>query len=56
MPELVVRLVLVDPLRNRTEYLFSNFQENNGLADDYFTFTPPPGTEIWGGAETAAGS
>jgi len=43
----LVRLVVIDPLRNSTEYLFSDFQENNGLADPYFTFQPPPGTEVW---------
>jgi outer membrane lipoprotein carrier protein len=44
----LVRLVVVDPLGNSTEYLFSDFRENRGLDDDYFLFRPPPGTEIWG--------
>jgi len=43
----LVRLLVVDPLQNTTEYRFSDFRENSGLAADYFTFTPPPGTEVW---------
>ena len=43
----LVRLIVVDPLQNSTEYLFSDYRENSGLADDYFTFVPPPGTEVW---------
>lgn len=43
----LVRLLVIDPLRNSTEYLFSDFRENTGLADEYFVFQPPPGTEVW---------
>lgn len=46
-PPRLVRLFVVDPLQNVTEYRFSDYRENTGLADDYFTFDPPPGTEIW---------
>jgi len=43
----LVRLIVVDPLRNSTEYRFSDFRENTGLSVDYFSFEPPPGTEVW---------
>jgi outer membrane lipoprotein carrier protein len=43
----LVRLLVVDPLQNVTEYRFSNFIENSGLAEDYFRFEVPPGTEVW---------
>ncbi len=53
----LVRLIVVDPLQNSTEYLFSDYRENSGLADEYFTFVPPPGTEVWeeqGAAESGS--
>ncbi len=43
----LIRLLVVDPLQNITEYRFSDFKENSGLADDYFRFEAPPGTEVW---------
>jgi outer membrane lipoprotein carrier protein len=32
---------------NRTELVFEDMAVNTGLPDDLFTFTPPPGTEIY---------
>ncbi len=44
--DLVLRLVVVDSYDNRTEYRFSNIRENPTLPPNFFTFQPPPGTDV----------
>ncbi len=42
----LLRLVLRDLQRNRTEFLFQNVRENLGLAETLFRFTIPSGVEV----------
>jgi outer membrane lipoprotein carrier protein len=42
----VLRVVLVDAQRNRTEFVFENVRENVGLPEDRFRFTIPSGVEV----------
>ncbi len=42
----IVKLTIFDRTGNITEIIFSDARENTGLADTFFTFTPPKGTEI----------
>jgi outer membrane lipoprotein carrier protein len=43
---LVLRLEVVDEYDNRIEYIFQQIKENPKLPADFFTFRPPPGTDI----------
>ncbi len=43
---LVLRLEVVDEYDNRTEYTFQQIKENPSLPENFFTFQPPPGTDI----------
>ncbi len=43
---LILRLLIVDPFENRTEYTFQGLQENPDLPPGFFAFQPPPGTDI----------
>lgn len=42
----VLRLQVVDALDNRTEYNFRQMEVNPKLPPDFFSFQPPPGTDI----------
>jgi outer membrane lipoprotein carrier protein len=42
----LLRLMLRDLQRNRTEFLFQNVRENLGLAETLFRFTVPSGVEV----------
>jgi outer membrane lipoprotein carrier protein len=42
----VRRVVLVDSLSNRTEFVFENIKENQNLPDTLFLFTIPSGVDI----------
>jgi outer membrane lipoprotein carrier protein len=42
----LLRLVLRDLQKNRTEFLFQNVRENVGLAETLFRFTIPSGVEV----------
>jgi outer membrane lipoprotein carrier protein len=43
---LILRLLVVDSLNNRTEYKFTNIQENPSLPRNFFVFNAPPGTDV----------
>jgi outer membrane lipoprotein carrier protein len=43
-------MVFKDTLGNRTEIAFSDWQRNVDLPEDTFTFVPPKGTDVVGGA------
>ena len=43
---LILRLLVVDALDNRTEYQFTNIQENPPLPSNFFVFQAPPGTDV----------
>ena len=43
---LVLRLLVVDSYDNRTEYKFTNIQENPTLPKNFFVFQPPAGTDV----------
>ncbi len=43
---LILRLLVVDEFDNRTEYKFTEIQENPSLPSNFFTFQPPPGTDV----------
>ena len=42
----VQRVILVDSLSNRTEFLFESIKENQNLPDTQFLFTIPSGVDI----------
>jgi outer membrane lipoprotein carrier protein len=42
----VLRVVLNDAQKNRTEYVFKNVRENVGVSEDRFRFTIPSGVEV----------
>jgi outer membrane lipoprotein carrier protein len=44
--DLILRLLVVDSLDNRTEYKFTNIQENPPLPVNFFVFQSPPGTDV----------
>jgi outer membrane lipoprotein carrier protein len=39
-------LLAVDHQGGRSLFAFTNLKENAGVADKYFAFTPPPGTDV----------
>lgn len=43
---IILRLLVVDAYENRTEYSFQQIEENPQLPDNFFTFVPPPGTDV----------
>jgi outer membrane lipoprotein carrier protein len=43
---LILRLLVVDEFDNRTEYSFTQIQENPTFPSNLFTFQPPPGTDV----------
>jgi outer membrane lipoprotein carrier protein len=43
---LILRLVVVDEYDNRTEYRFTQMQENPQIPANFFAFQPPPGTDV----------
>lgn len=43
---LILRLLVTDEFENRTEYRFSQMQENPQLSTSFFAFQPPPGTDV----------
>lgn len=43
---LILRLLVVDPYDNRTEYTFRQIEENPKLPSNFFAFQPPPGTDV----------
>jgi len=43
---LIQRIVIEEVDGTRTDFAFTNIQENAAIADTQFRFTPPPGTEI----------
>ena len=43
---LIERIVIEDIDGTRTEFAFSNIQENVAIADQQFKFSPPPGIEM----------
>jgi len=43
---LIRRLVVVEPIGNRNEYILSNFKENIGIPDKQFDFNLPAGVEL----------
>jgi outer membrane lipoprotein carrier protein len=43
---IILRLLVVDEFDNRTEYKFTQIQENPQFPSDFFTFQPPPGTDV----------
>ncbi len=43
---LILRLLVIDEFSNRTEYKFTQIQENPQFPDNFFTFQPPPGTDV----------
>ena len=43
---LIRRLVVVEPIGNRNEYILSNFQENIRIPDEQFDFKVPAGVEL----------
>ena len=46
----IARIILLDPDGGTTEFRFSNWKENLGLADSQFQFSPPAGVETVEGA------
>jgi outer membrane lipoprotein carrier protein len=42
----ILRLLVVDEFDNRTEYKFTQIQENPKFPDNFFQFQPPPGTDV----------
>lgn len=44
--DLIQRLLVVDSFENRTEYNFTEIQENPPLQKDFFVFHAPPGTDV----------
>jgi outer membrane lipoprotein carrier protein len=46
MTGLILRLLVIDEFSNRTEYKFTQIQENPQFPDNFFTFQPPPGTDV----------
>ena len=42
----IMRLIVVDPYDNKTEYKFDQIQENPDLPSSFFVFQPPPGTDV----------
>ncbi|HEX7349321.1 MAG TPA: outer membrane lipoprotein chaperone LolA [Rhodanobacteraceae bacterium] len=47
------RMVFKDTLGNKTEIVFSGWERNPSLAAGTFTFVPPKGTDVVGGAAQA---
>lgn len=43
---LILNLSVVDEYGNRTDYSFRQLQENPPFPPNFFTFNPPPGTDI----------
>ena len=43
---LILKLTVLDEYGNRTEYAFQQIQENPQIPPNFFTFVPPPGTDI----------
>jgi outer membrane lipoprotein carrier protein len=43
---LILRLLVVDSIENRTEYNFTEIQENLLMQKDLFVFHAPPGTDV----------
>ena len=43
---LVRRLIVVEPIGNRNEYIMMNFRENIRIPDGQFTFKVPPDVEV----------
>jgi outer membrane lipoprotein carrier protein len=43
---LILRLLVVDSFENRTEYQFTDVQENPSLPNNFFVFQAPPGTDV----------
>ena len=43
---LIRRLIVIEPIGNRNEYIMTNFQENIRISDGQFTFKVPPGVEV----------
>ena len=43
----IIRTALVDELGNKTVLKFFNIEIDKGIDDTLFTFTPPPGVEIF---------
>jgi outer membrane lipoprotein carrier protein len=43
---LILRLLVVDSLDNRTEYRFTDIRENPPLPANFFKFQAPPGTDV----------
>jgi outer membrane lipoprotein carrier protein len=44
---IVRRMMIVDLLENITDYIFEDIKENQTLSDELFTFTIPPGVEVY---------
>jgi len=49
------RMELTDTLDQVTQIELSDVERNTAIADERFTFTPPPGTDVVGDAPPAAG-
>ncbi len=43
---LILRLLVIDALDNRTEYKFTNILENPSIPENFFLFQTPPGTDV----------
>ena len=43
---LVRRLIVIEPIGNRNEYIMTNFQENIRISDGQFNFKVPPDVEV----------
>ncbi len=44
---LILKTVLEDELGTRTTLMFSNLKVDKGIEDSFFSFTPPPGVEVF---------
>lgn len=43
---IILQLTVVDEYENRTDYEFHEIQENPKLPPNFFSFIPPPGTDV----------
>lgn len=43
---IILQMTVVDEYENRTDYSFRQIQENPNLPPNFFSFVPPPGTDV----------
>jgi outer membrane lipoprotein-sorting protein len=44
--DLIYRLIVIEPIGNRNEYIMKNFRENARISDRQFSFKVPKDVEV----------